>query len=96
MRDLTVLEEDLGWHTLATKGGGAPVHDGEVHGGYYAARLRRGEPLVPAIVYRAAPWEPLVCVINGKVEPAIDRWPYLAHRPISHDDYITLCKENDL
>lgn len=59
-----------------------PIHDGECQAGFY----RDGDKAV-AIWFKD---EALRCRVNGRdisANDAMDRWPFISKRPVSHDDY---------
>lgn len=64
------------------KGEAVPIHDGECQAGFY----RDGDKAV-AVWFKDGE---LRCRVNGKdigANDAMDRWPFISKRPVSHEDY---------
>ncbi len=56
--------------------------------GYYATRLCKGGPLVPAKITQDN-WD-LSCTINGRDTDPYEAWPWLAGTPISKEVFIEM------
>lgn len=84
------------WHRAALAGEKPPIHT-TPECGWFARRLVKGGPLLPARIYFEAPVdaetgeltgdEILKCVVGGQERDPETEWLWLAERPISREKY---------
>lgn len=78
------------WWQNALAGRVAPIQDGNPQSGYYRARKKGAEGLVPVAYWRDSRNGQQRCHLDGAdADPqrALEMWPYVAKRPVTYASY---------
>lgn len=96
MRKPTPESEALKWWRQALEGVSPPPINEQPECGFYERRLVKGGPLVPVAIwleqaidaggYLLEP-EIIRCVVNGKLDDAVNQWGYCCASPITKARY---------
>lgn len=78
------------WWQNALDGKVGPIHDGEPQSGYYRARKKGVEGLVPVAYWKDSRNGQQRCHVDGiDADPqrALEMWPYVSKRPVTYNAY---------